>query len=155
MKKYLKQSNSFLIHLYKFLRDYKSIFIYLPLVVYWIILFTLTTIPADKMPQLFANQDKVEHLLAYFVLAFLLAFTLSFQNKIKLLSSRAVLFTVIFVAAYGALDELHQMFIPGRECDFYDWLSDLIGGSLGALAALYILNKFPIKPEGPITEKSE
>ena len=31
----------------------------------------------------------------------------------------------------AALDELHQLFIPGRSAEVSDWLSDTLGASLG------------------------
>jgi hypothetical protein len=37
-------------------------------------------------------------------------------------------------AAFGALDEGHQLFIPGRYCCLSDWVADALGAGLGALA---------------------
>ncbi|MFA5804873.1 MAG: VanZ family protein [Melioribacteraceae bacterium] len=125
------QSNSFLIRLYKYFSSHKITVIYIPLIVYWITLFILTTIPADNVPQLFENQDKYEHFIAYCGLAILLSLALYFQKRSILISSKAFLFALLFILAYGAVDELHQIFIPGRYCDFYDWLADSSGGILG------------------------
>jgi VanZ family protein len=125
------QSNSFLIRLYKYFGSHAISLIYIPLIVYWITLFILTTIPADAVPQLFENQDKYEHFIAYCVLAIFLSLALYFQKRSVLISSKAFLFTLLFILAYGAVDELHQLFVPGRFCDFYDWLADSSGGILG------------------------
>lgn len=35
------------------------------------------------------------------------------------------------VAAFGALDEVHQHWIPGRSPDPVDWLADSAGGAVG------------------------
>ena len=125
------QSNSFLIRLYKYFGSHTISLIYIPLIVYWMILFILTTIPADAVPQLFENQDKYEHFIAYCVLAIFLSLALYFQKRSTLISSKAFFFALLFILAYGALDELHQLFVPGRYCDFYDWLADSSGGILG------------------------
>lgn len=125
------QSNSFLIRLYKYFGSHTISLIYIPLIVYWITLFILTTIPADNVPQLFENQDKYEHFIAYCGLAILLSLALYFQKRSILISSKAFLFALLFILAYGAVDELHQLFVPGRYCDFYDWLADSSGGILG------------------------
>ncbi len=125
------QSNSFSNLLYKYLSTHTFYCVYLPLIIYWITLFALTTVPVDVVPQLFNYQDKIEHFAAYGVLAFLLTLTLFFQKRSRLISSKAFLFTFIFILAYGAIDEIHQLLVPGRFCDFYDWLADSIGGSLG------------------------
>lgn len=108
---------------------------------YWVTIFILTTIPADAIPQFFNWQDKIEHFSAYFVLAVLLNLTLYFQKQFKLISDKSFLFTALFVAGYGAIDELHQLFIPGRQCDFFDWTSDTIGGLIGVLIVYTFLRK--------------
>jgi len=125
------QSNSFSNLLYKYISTYTFYCVYLPLIIYWITLFALTTVPVDVVPQLFNYQDKIEHFVAYGVLAFLLTLALFFQKRSRLISSKAFLFTFIFIFAYGAIDEIHQLFVPGRFCDLYDWFADAIGGSLG------------------------
>lgn len=37
-------------------------------------------------------------------------------------------------AGFGACDEIHQSFVPGRSCDAADWLAD----ALGAAAAVWV-----------------
>jgi VanZ family protein len=125
--------------LYRFLKEKKVFLVYIPLAIYWIILFAATTIPTDAVPQLFNAQDKLEHFSAYSILAVLLLLTLHFQQKNRLLNRRAILFTFIFLALYGAVDELHQYFIPGRYCDIYDWSADIIGGLLGLLLVSFFI----------------
>jgi VanZ family protein len=76
----------------------------------------------------FANADKVAHLAAYAVLAALYLFALSpFMRSRPFLMG---LLAVILTALYGATDELHQSFVPGRDCSFADWVADVVGGSL-------------------------
>ena len=125
------RSDLFLNRLYKYFSSHTITLIYIPLTVYWVMLFILTTIPADNVPQLFENQDKYEHFIAYCVLAMLLSLALYFQKRSILISSKAFLFALLFILAYGAIDELHQLFVPGRYCDFYDWLADSSGGIIG------------------------
>jgi len=114
--------------------------VYLPLIFYWIILFTLTTLPTHSVPSVGVN-DKVEHLLAYFGLSFLLYLTLLFQKKSIILKNYAVLFTFLAVFAYGIMDEVHQLLIPGRSCELLDFLADMFGGVVG-IVVLKILIKF-------------
>ncbi|MBA4405669.1 hypothetical protein C0389_00170 [bacterium] len=139
------RSNSFLNLLYNRLSTHRLYLIYLPLAVYWVLLFVLTTIPVDKMPHLFQYQDKIEHLLAYGVLAFLLTLALFFQSRSNLLSSKAFIFSFLFILAYGAVDEFHQMLVPGRYCDLYDWIADVVGGSLGIGLVYLFLNSLKVK----------
>ena len=39
----------------------------------------------------------------------------------------------LIAALYGAIDEAHQAFSPGRSPDFADWLVDMAGALVGAL----------------------
>ncbi len=34
-------------------------------------------------------------------------------------------------AAYGATDEFHQWFVPGRTADPADWVADVVGAAIG------------------------
>ncbi len=136
------QSNSFSSRLYKLLAERAKTFIYFPLVLYWITIFILTTIPADAIPQFFSLQDKVEHFGAYFVLALLLNLALYYQKQFKLISDKSFLFTALLVTGYGAIDELHQLFIAGRTCDLWDWAFDSLGGITGIWISYLFLRKF-------------
>ncbi|MEI7909560.1 MAG: VanZ family protein [Verrucomicrobiota bacterium] len=41
-----------------------------------------------------------------------------------------------------SLEELSQAFIPARTCDFFDWLADLAGLSLGQFTASILRRRF-------------
>ena len=43
---------------------------------------------------------------------------------------------VLIVSAFGVTDEWHQSFVPGRDCDVFDWLSDTLGAALAVI--LYV-----------------
>jgi VanZ family protein len=66
------------------------------------------------------GSDKVLHCLAYGILGGLLAFA---AHRTALSPAVAVLLGV----AYGATDEIHQSFVPGRSPDVRDWLADAVG----------------------------
>jgi len=134
------QLNSLSTRLYIILKKNKIFLIYIPLGFYWILLFILTTIPTDSIPQFFEVQDKVEHFIAYYVLSILLLLTIHFQDTIKSLKKRAITVTLLLILFYGALDELHQMLVPGRIADITDWIADSIGGITGILTFMPFLN---------------
>lgn len=123
--------------MFKLLQKNKTLFVYFPLFVYWLILFIATTLPGNKVPNLGVS-DKIEHSTAYMVLSVLLCMTYTFQNKIKIFWKKPFLMTILTVTFYGALDELHQLFIPGRSCDIKDLMADVAGASVGLLIVYLI-----------------
>ncbi len=127
--------------MFSYLEKNKNRLVYLPLIVYWIVLFTATSIPEESVPS-FGVGDKVNHFSAYFILSILLYLTLSFQEKSVFVRSNAVLLTALIILLYGVLDELHQMFIPGRSAELLDWLADAVGAICGILVISLLLKKF-------------
>src|SRR5262245_53661714 len=43
---------------------------------------------------------------------------------------RTAILSLLVVAAYGASDEWHQSFVPGRSSDVMDWIADSTGALL-------------------------
>lgn len=125
------QSNSSSIRLYKKLESKTIFYVYIPLVVYWIVLLTITSTPKYFVPKIFELQDKIEHFIAYTILAILLNLTLHFQKKSLQLAIKSSLITFLIITIYAGIDEIHQIFIPGRYADIFDWLADTIGGLFG------------------------
>ncbi|AFH49571.1 Putative membrane protein [Ignavibacterium album JCM 16511] len=119
------------------------IFIYLPLIFHWLTIFILTSLPSDQLPAVEIG-DKVNHFLAFFVLGFFLNLTLRYQTKYPSLKKNILLITVIVAAGYGLLDELHQLLVPGRSAEVFDWVADFIGASSGSLLAEFLYRRFYI-----------
>ncbi|MEX2535457.1 MAG: VanZ family protein [Trueperaceae bacterium] len=44
---------------------------------------------------------------------------------------------VAVAALYGVVDEVHQMFVPGRNPDILDWLADIAGAAVGVWLVYY------------------
>ena len=63
-------------------------------------------------------------------LAFLLAWALPTRNGRVLLN---VLIAMAVVTTYGCLDEISQLFVPGRHGCFSDFLADTLGGLFGVI----------------------
>lgn len=74
--------------------------------------------------------DKMAHFTAFAVLAATLEWALrSTSHRLPVYRRHLLIF--ILVSLFGALDEWHQSFVPGRECDVFDWLADTLGGAFG------------------------
>lgn len=96
-----------------------------------------TSIPNPPVPSSVARFDKVVHLAMYGVLAWLLARAAAAGRA----AIRALAVAVLVAAAFGAADEWHQRFIPGRSMDVDDWLADVSGAVVGASIAVATLRR--------------
>jgi len=67
--------------------------------------------------------DYVKHSFEYFILSLLVYRAVS-NHKVKINSE---ILTVILSGVYAISDEVHQLFIPGRQFSLLDILADLIG----------------------------
>jgi len=84
--------------------------------------------------------DKLQHLLAYWTLGTAAGFWIhpAFWRRRPVLS---LLLIMLAGSAYGAIDEVHQFFVPGRDCSGWDWIADTLGAFLGALTAMFLMRK--------------
>ena len=106
---------------------------WLPLAAYCGVIFYLSS-KSDPLPGVsIGNFDKVLHFLEYSALAVLSCRALSMGGTL-VCGVRAAVYAALFATLYGASDELHQWFVPGRSCDPYDLLTDAIGATVGASA---------------------
>ncbi len=93
---------------------------------YALLIFVVSAIPQIHPPLGFKWGDKVAHLLEYGIFSFLifLAFYTSGKDFLK---RHVFLLSVLVGTVYGLSDEIHQKFVPGRDCNIYDFLADCLG----------------------------
>ena len=126
--------------MYSYLYKHRFYLINIPLIIYWIILFILTTLPGQMAVTLDVS-DKIEHFGAYGLLSVFLYLNLSFQNRFKIFKKFPGTFTVVIASFYGLLDELHQLLVPGRSADVLDWLADFSGSLVAVLITGYLIRR--------------
>ncbi|MDP2955985.1 MAG: VanZ family protein [Longimicrobiales bacterium] len=91
------------------------------------VLFFLSAIPGTHVPPLlFPGEDKVAHLALYAVFGAALAW--GWARSARESSATPVLALGLL---YGASDEWHQAFVPGRDPSLGDLLADTAGVLLG------------------------
>ena len=97
--------------------------------------------PVELTPSTYNIISSLTHVLLYAILAWLLVRALRTSGcKLK----RALIYAFLIAIVYGAGDEWHQSFAPGREMSLSDWLID----GLSALIVIYYYswkNKFTLK----------
>lgn len=103
---------------------------WLPALAWAVLIFSLSARPALPAPEV-PYVDKVLHFGAYAVLGACLAFA---AHR----SSLPMALAMFLGAAYGASDEIHQVFVPGRSPDVFDWVAD----AAGVAAAVYLYSRW-------------
>lgn len=103
-----------------------------PAVLWAAILFSLSSQPTVPAPAV-SGIDKVAHFVAYAVLGALLTRT------------RLPFAWMVFAGClYGATDEVHQMFVPGRFPSVLDWVAD----ALGTLFGVFVFTRWRARRRG-------
>ncbi|RKZ10714.1 VanZ family protein [Candidatus Fermentibacteria bacterium] len=80
----------------------------------------------EVIPPLFQHQDKVLHAGMYFLLSVSMI-----VNRDLCRGFRPVPIIFILGLIYAVSDEIHQSFVPGRDCSAGDLLADIVGLSIG------------------------
>jgi VanZ family protein len=109
--------------------------IQLPLFIWTGTMILFSSLPGSKIPEFvsFWQWDKVAHCAEFFVFTVLLfRYLVRGRHKTPGQALRLCLFIGLM---YAALDELHQILIPKRECSIYDFAADAAGILAGISAA--------------------
>ncbi|MDR2898141.1 MAG: VanZ family protein [Spirochaetaceae bacterium] len=80
--------------------------------------------------------DKVQHMIAFAVLAGCAALWFS-PKRLRERPFVTALIAALIACGYGAADEIHQYFVPGRDCNVWDWIADTIGAFAGSGAVVW------------------
>jgi VanZ family protein len=123
----------------------------LPGIAWAVAIFVGSCIPGESVPELgFKVQDKIAHMIEFGILAYLLlrAFGRASHRTFR---ERPVLWAGACGTAWGIVDEVHQLFVPGRCGTPYDAMADAVG-VLGALAVSLWLQRRRISLHGHAQE---
>ncbi len=103
----------------------------------WMVfLYVMSSLPQVGQYNTIYGLDKVEHIIAFGVLGVLL--TRGFQPMFPKKGLAVVFLVTVIIAVYGALDEFHQMFVPGRTASLTDLLADVVGGFSASFVLYYL-----------------
>ena len=91
-------------------------------------------LPQIPLPVL---QDKIPHAFVFCVLTILAYRAFLHQEVIRPLARSPLFSAFLFSMIYGAIDEFHQYFVPGRHTDFWDIVADAVGAFIG-LSIVYL-----------------
>jgi len=102
--------------------------LWVPVVVYMAMIFFISALPSAPLPE--EVSDKTGHLAAYVVLGVLSVRAVGGGLPCRVTVPIACLALAI-ASGYGAFDEGHQWFVPGRSADIVDWYADTAGAAIG------------------------
>jgi VanZ family protein len=92
-----------------------------------IIIFIQSSIGSLKLPDIeFDLADKIVHFLIFGILGILMARGLRNLGN-KTIKDNYLSITILVCILYGASDEIHQYFVPGRYSSLGDWIADALG----------------------------
>ena len=105
-------------------------------VAYLALIFGVSSIPQSPLSHpCFKVSDKLAHLAEY--AGFGLLLTLASRSTLRRLERWLLMVIVVLVgAAVGALDEMYQATVPGRERELLDWVADVTGVLIGTCLAM-------------------
>jgi len=116
----------------------RFLWIHGPTIFWAALIFCLSSLPSLKLRDTgFSFQDKLAHGIEFGILGFFLlrSFNHLYGNEFKI-----YIFVFLVGTAYGGLDEIHQMFVQGREASMWDFIADSTGIVL-SLMIFWISNK--------------
>jgi VanZ family protein len=93
--------------------------------------------PVDPTPR-FPQEDKLAHIALYGGLAAVVSFGIRRSGKPASFGWQFWA-PVVFASLYGTSDEFHQLFVPGRFCEFGDMLANATGALLAQLMLCYAI----------------
>ena len=89
-----------------------------------VLIFIITSIPGDKLPgPPFRSSDKIVHALEFGLFGMLVFHAFRYSRTYL----RPYFLTLCVCIPYAALDEIRQLYVPGRHCDIYDFVFDVLG----------------------------
>jgi VanZ family protein len=100
--------------------------------VFWaVVIFLSSSLPSSAIPDIgIFRYDKAIHATIFFVFTLFLHRALTHTRSHPLLVRHARVLAWLIALGYGALDEMHQLFVPGRSSDPADFAADALGASL-------------------------
>lgn len=105
---------------------------WLPVIIYAIIIFNISSVPGEDIPDVFPSQSYIFHFFEYFAFALLIKRALK-EYCHKETNNRRLLMVIAIIFAYSLLDEFHQSFIPNRTASLSDVFIDVLGSVAGGL----------------------
>lgn len=106
-----------------------------------LLIFLASSLPQGSVPSgLLVIPDKLAHMIEYFVLAAVLVPALESSWRVPH-AGAAFAGALVVSALFGLSDEIHQMYVPGRDPSMYDLLADVCGAAAGGAITVWLASR--------------
>lgn len=101
-----------------------------PVIAYMVLIFLESSMSNAPLPS--NVSDKSAHVVGYLLMGVLVVRAVHGGLPARV-TARGALIAMLITIGYGAFDEFHQWFVPGRSADPLDLLADASGGVIGLI----------------------
>ena len=113
----------------------KKYFLILPLIFAVLLNYYLSSL--TDLPNLNVNNiDKFLHFGLYLFIGITIIILLKIVFKVEIDKKKIIFYTILIGFILGAIDEIHQIWVPDRTSSFFDWLAD----ATGIIMSLFFIN---------------
>ena len=91
---------------------------------------------APKFIPSFYLSDKLIHGIEYAIFGALVFHAIKDSPRTADTTRKIVILSILIVIFYGISDEFHQSYVPSRDASFFDFVADVVGGSIGIFLTL-------------------
>ena len=123
---------------------------YLPVVLWLLVIFFVPTFFLSKTTIIIPlHLDKAVHVIEFFIFGYLMNRALYYGARIP--GKKRTFILMLGIALFiGAIDELYQIYIPGRVASLYDFSADVAGALCSVGLFTYIIFKKTSPPEADL-----
>jgi len=117
---------------------------WVPSLLYMVLIFAISSMEQPPFPTPkfeWLTIDKLYHFIEYAILGGLLAWAFVKAAPSVVPSQWIWCLAAVISMLYGASDEWHQTFVPGRDATLADWVADALGSIAGVLAVYLYAKK--------------
>jgi VanZ family protein len=114
---------------------YRKYLLILPLLFAVLLNYYLSSL--TDLPNLSINNvDKILHFGLYLFIGVTIIIFLTFFFRNNFRKNKIIIYTCLIGFILGAIDEIHQIWVPERNASFFDWIADAVG----IIASLFLIN---------------
>ncbi len=110
--------------------------------VFWmLVIFIGSSFPGERIPGKVSHISVVFHTIEYLLLYIFSVAAFSRAQRTQWNRSPEII-ALLFCIIYSVSDEIHQIFVPGRNADIWDIITDGVGAISGMIAWQWQMKKF-------------